>query len=432
LCAAAQYLFIRYQLKNADQLEYKKWAKELKQELNYTTKWDLKKFRQADWEAPASYIFTKNGHLIDIYGFVPGLIGQVTLPTGLNYNKTITITSEIGEKWRVLSKRVTGGIVILGILQTDAKLNVDEILRGNMKEFGNTLDDAIKVRPRNVNTNTEYCVIDDNGRLQWAIGGIPLRLNANIAAIISDSTIETRLNGKYYSVYSTPILDVLGNIVGSIIIPKDNTLRHQTINNALIFNIIIAIVSWIIVGILSAIYFLRYEAIRRISEAPIEEIIKQEESDTLEFKSSLRWDHINQRVNNELGSAVIKTVAAFLNTLGGVLVIGIANDKKILGLELDYNSLHKDKQNRDGFQLHLQDLLSPRIGVDRYQSNVKLEFKSVEGKDICVLRVKQAPKPVVVQDHNLPVLYVRAGNATKILNVVEALRYVKEHWNDYI
>ena len=97
LCAAAQYLFIRYQLKNADQLEYKKWAKELKQELNYTTKWDLKKFRQADWEAPASYIFTKNGLLIDIYGFVPGLIGQVTLPAGLNYNKPITITSEIGE-----------------------------------------------------------------------------------------------------------------------------------------------------------------------------------------------------------------------------------------------------------------------------------------------------------------------------------------------
>ncbi len=152
----------------------------------------------------------------------------------------------------------------------------------------------------------------------------------------------------------------------------------------------------------------------------------------MEFKSSVRWDYVNQRVNNELGSPVIKTVAAFLNTLGGVLVIGIDNNKTVLGLELDYNSLHKDKQNRDGFQLHLQDLLSPRIGADRYQSNVKLEFHSIEGKDICVLRVKQAPKPVVVQDHNLPALYVRVGNATKVLNVVEALRYVKEHWNEYI
>jgi hypothetical protein len=432
LCATAQYLFIRNQLKNADQLEYKKWAKEIKQELNYSTKWDLKKFRQADWEAPASYIFTKNGLLIYLDGFVPGLVGQVTLPTGLNYNKLKTITSETGEKWRVLSKRVTGGVVILGILQTDAKLNVDGILLANIKEFGNTIDDAIKVRPRNVDINTEYCVIDENGNLRWAIGGIPIHSNTNIADITSDATIETRLNGKYYSVYSTPILDVSGKIVGSIVIPKDNTLRHQTINNALIFNIIIAIVTWIIVGILSAIYFLRYEAIRRISEAPIEEIIKQEESEILEFKSSLRWDHKNQKVSSEVGSAVVKTVAAFLNTLGGVLVIGVDDNKAVLGLEPDYNSLHKDKQNRDGFQLHLQDLLSPRIGVDRYQSNVKLEFKSVEGKDICVLRVKQAPKPVVVQDHNLPVLYVRAGNATKILNVVEALRYVKEHWNDYI
>jgi hypothetical protein len=418
-------------MKDTDQLQFKRWASELKHELNYTTKWNLKNFRQAAWEAPANYIFAKDGLIIDIEGFVPGLPIQVTLPPDLSYNSPRTITSEIGEAWRVLAKRLTGGTVILGILQTGDILNVDRILLRDMKEFGATLDDAIKVRPRNVNSNTEYCVIDDYGNLRWAIGGIPLRLSSNIAAALSDSTVEIRLNGKYYSVYSTPITDLSGNIVGSIVLPKDDTLRHQTISNALIFNIILAMVSWVFVGALSAIYFLRYETIRRINEAPIEVIMQEDESDILEFKSSLRWDYKNHCAKSDLENAVVKTVAAFLNTSGGVLVIGVDDNKTVLGLEKDYNSF-REKKDRDGFQLTLQQILSQRIGADRYQSNVKLEFHRIEGKDICVLRAKQAPKPVVVQEQNLPVLYVRVGNATRNLNVVEALRYVKEHWDDYI
>ena len=123
------------------------------------------------------------------------------------------------------------------------------------------------------------------------------------------------------------------------------------------------------------LYFLRYETIRRINEAPIEVIMQEDESDILEFKSSLRWDYKNHCAKSDLENAVVKTVAAFLNTSGGVLVIGVDDNKTVLGLEKDYNSF-REKKDRDGFQLTLQQILSQRIGADRYQSHVKLEFRS--------------------------------------------------------
>lgn len=45
---------------------------------------------------------------------------------------------------------------------------------------------------------------------------------------------------------------------------------------------------------------------------------------------------------------------------------------------------------------------------------------------------ERALQPVVVKEQNQPILYVRAGGASKNLNVEEALRYAQEHWGGYI
>ena len=75
---------------------------------------------------------------------------------------------------------------------------------------------------------------------------------------------------------------------------------------------------------------------------------------------------------------------------------------------------------------------SQTIGVDRHPSHTFVEFHKVRDKDICLVRVKPAPKPVVIKEQSQPILYVRAGGASKILNVEEALRYVPDHWGGYI
>src|SRR2546426_5483834 len=67
-----------------------------------------------------------------------------------------------------------------------------------------------------------------------------------------------------------------------------------------------------------------------------EELIKLGESKTLEFKSSLRWHFKENRKDDGMVThSVLKTIAAFLNTEGGDLLIGVKDDRSIVGIEHD-------------------------------------------------------------------------------------------------
>ncbi len=74
------------------------------------------------------------------------------------------------------------------------------------------------------------------------------------------------------------------------------------------------------------------------------------ESAGLEFKSSARWDFKENRINKALEQVILKTCAAFLNTDGGALLIGVDDDGKVVGLERDYKTLGK-KRNRDAMRI---------------------------------------------------------------------------------
>ncbi|MBA3738987.1 MAG: ATP-binding protein, partial [Actinobacteria bacterium] len=92
---------------------------------------------------------------------------------------------------------------------------------------------------------------------------------------------------------------------------------------------------------------------------PIGELLARKEDKHLEFKSSLRWDLKAGEKSRLVEGATIKTIAAFLNSeFGGTLVIGVANDRSIVGLENDYATLSKEgKDDSDLFLLHLNQLV---------------------------------------------------------------------------
>ncbi|MCH7735123.1 MAG: putative DNA binding domain-containing protein, partial [Chloroflexi bacterium] len=54
----------------------------------------------------------------------------------------------------------------------------------------------------------------------------------------------------------------------------------------------------------------------------IDELIENDEDDAVEFKSTARWDLREHKPNKVMEDVVVKTVAAFLNTDGGTLLIG--------------------------------------------------------------------------------------------------------------
>ena len=172
----------------------------------------------------------------------------------------------------------------------------------------------------------------------------------------------------------------------------------------------------------------RTERIRQLSAA-LEDDVRQQiahgESATLEFKSTFRWDLRENRVNRALESVVLKTVAGYMNAHGGTLLIGVADDGRIVGLEHDYSALKKP--DRDGFEQVLMTSVAGKLGADACQW-VQAVFHSVDGHDVCRAIVNQSLRPVYLREGETPKLYVRTGVSTRELNVQEAIDYTTTRW----
>ncbi len=154
----------------------------------------------------------------------------------------------------------------------------------------------------------------------------------------------------------------------------------------------------------------------------LQDLISEGESDELEFKSTLRWDIPRETVSKTLEEVVLKSVAAFANSHGGTLLIGVSDDGSIVGLEHDY--LSHEGWDRDGFELHLRNILSHQLGVAVVTSKVKTTFDEIDEKDVRRVDVAPVSEPLIVQTKNKngqPVerFYIRNGNQSQELPLSE-------------
>ena len=163
-------------------------------------------------------------------------------------------------------------------------------------------------------------------------------------------------------------------------------------------------------------------------EHSVRHLIAGGENKVLEFKSSLRWDIAKQQVNRDLEGVVVKTLVGFLNTEGGTLLIGVGDNGGIIGLAGDYGSLKS--QNRDSFELHLQQVVAKDLGEAVSASYLTVNFHEIDGQDICQITVDPSDQPVYVERSNQAWFYVRNGNLTRDLPVDEAIKYVQRRWGN--
>ncbi|MCW4013209.1 MAG: CBS domain-containing protein [Candidatus Bathyarchaeota archaeon] len=155
------------------------------------------------------------------------------------------------------------------------------------------------------------------------------------------------------------------------------------------------------------------------------ELLNLSEGQYLEFKSSLRYDYNTKQVNQCLEQVVLKTLCAFLNAEGGTLLIGLSDEKTVVGIENDYRVIRN--QNRDGFENHLLGLVSNCIG-NYYLQYVSVVFHNVLGKDLCQVNVQYCPKPAFLNNGDKQEFYVRTGNNSRPFTISEASDYIREHW----
>ncbi len=172
----------------------------------------------------------------------------------------------------------------------------------------------------------------------------------------------------------------------------------------------------------------RSERIDQLSAAlqsDLKTLIAQGESATLEFKSSFRWDLRENKLNRALEGVIVKTLAGYMNGNGGTLLIGVADDGAVVGLDQDYKTLKKP--DRDGFEQVLMTSIATKLGADACQS-VQMVFHLLEDKEVCRVMVAPMERPVYVKDGDAPKLYVRTGVSTRELNVQEAVNYTSARW----
>jgi hypothetical protein len=152
-------------------------------------------------------------------------------------------------------------------------------------------------------------------------------------------------------------------------------------------------------------------------------LISEGEHESLEFKSSLRWDRKLGKVNKHLEAVIAKTLCGMMNHKGGMLLIGLDDDGQILGIEKDWDTLKHS--NRDGFEQRIVALVTSHLGGHNTGA-VRSEFHCIEEQTIAVVRIEPTHEPVFCKDGNLQRYYLRAGNTTRELDTQEALAHMKE------
>ena len=161
----------------------------------------------------------------------------------------------------------------------------------------------------------------------------------------------------------------------------------------------------------------------------VEELVALDEGPHLEFKASLRYNTKGKCVDLELEVNCLKTLCAFMNADGGELVIGVSDDRNIVGLDHDYRTL--PKPNRDGFENYMINQVSNKIG-DLYLRYVRFRFYEVDGMEVCRVTVQSSQAPAFLNHKGKQHFYVRTGNGSRPFEIADATKYMIDRWPDIL
>ena len=157
-------------------------------------------------------------------------------------------------------------------------------------------------------------------------------------------------------------------------------------------------------------------------DADIRALITDGESETVEFKSSLRVNMRTRQRDARVELATLKTLTAFLNSRGGTLVVGVADDGSPVGVEVDEFS------NEDAMALHLRNIVNSRMSAV-VMRNVRISFDDYEGTRVMRVDCDPSNRPVFVKEGNSEKFYIRTGPSTTSLSISQSNEYISAHEN---
>lgn len=140
-----------------------------------------------------------------------------------------------------------------------------------------------------------------------------------------------------------------------------------------------------------------------------------------ELKSSLRWNIHTEQKDEAITLAAMKTIAGFLNSEGGVLYLGVADDGEIVGIEQDRFA------NEDKFLLHSNNVAKSWMG-QAAAARITPRLWKLGDKTICRVECPPSPKPVYLTYQGQEKFYVRSGPSTEEMGASAMNEYVAERF----
>lgn len=159
-----------------------------------------------------------------------------------------------------------------------------------------------------------------------------------------------------------------------------------------------------------------------VEELDIAALIAGGESDAVEFKSTLRVNLHTGNADPRMEYTALRTLAGFLNTGGGTLIIGVSDDHAPVGIEQD------NFPNEDEMSLHLVNIIKTRMGPQTMAS-LQIHYDDYEDSRVMVVNCRRSPTPVYLKDSNRESFFIRTGPSTTELSVSQTQDYIKTRFN---
>jgi|GEM_PF-317524 len=153
----------------------------------------------------------------------------------------------------------------------------------------------------------------------------------------------------------------------------------------------------------------------------IERALANGESEKVEYKSTLRTSLTSGEKEEKIERSVLKTLVAFMNSRGGTLLIGVADDGTVVGIDED------SFESRDKLNLHLTNLMAAHIG-NEYLPFITFRLSDYQGKGVMRVVCRKSDSPVFLKDGREETFYVRSGPSSVELNGMDTLNYVENRF----
>lgn len=242
----------------------------------------------------------------------------------------------------------------------------------------------------------------------WSTAGMP-----------SDAAFTFKVQGARWWAHLAPITNVDTRTFAGVAMPQDQLL-HMLLREA-------AIPLLLACGGLAVLLGAWWTHARRgasgasaapLSDEALHTLLSGGESDRLEFKSTLRHNLSSGKHGKEIELAALKTVAAFLNSDGGILVVGVDDQGQALGLAPD------GFEDADHVLRHFSALLAQHIGVE-HQPHMRFTVRVLDGRQLLLVECGKATEPVILHTGKEEEFYVRMGPTSRKLALSQVMHRLR-------